>query len=58
MKDIMGGMKERSGTIGNPNGKTVVASQGQIKKISEHLDSEGNVIDPLTKRIIKRARDL
>jgi len=56
MPDIFKGMNERKGTVGPARGKTVVAQT--FTKKSERIDSEGNVIDPETKRIIKPASQL
>ena len=36
-------------------GKTVIADN--IQKVSERLDMEGNVIDPRTKQIIRKANE-
>jgi hypothetical protein len=38
-----------------PTGKVVIAQN--IQKVSERLDMYGNVIDPKTKQIIKKADD-
>lgn len=44
-------IKERSGTV--PSGKVVIAAN--IKREREMFDKYGNVIDPVTKQIIRRA---
>jgi hypothetical protein len=41
--------------IPQPTGKVVIAQD--IQKISEHIDIYGNVINPKTKEIIKKAED-
>lgn len=53
MKDIMKPASESLRTIGggSPNGKVVI---GELKRITERIDSNGNIIDPETKQIIKR----
>lgn len=49
------GISERSGTINNNKPRVVIARN--LAKERETLDRDGNVIDPRTKQIIKRAED-
>jgi hypothetical protein len=43
---------EHSGTVSQRGGGVVIARG--IKKVTERVDSEGNVIDPRTKKVIKK----
>ncbi len=45
-----GGISEKSSTVPSRGGVVV----GRINKVREMLDSNGNVIDPKTKQIIKK----
>lgn len=45
--------KERSGTVVPSKGKVVI-SQRPVKT-RERLDKDGNIVDPRTKQIIKKA---
>lgn len=45
--------KERSGTVVPSKGKVVIATN--IVRTKERLDKDGNIVDPKTKQIIKKA---
>ncbi len=53
MKDIMK-PAEQLRTVGGNQSQNGPVVFGALKKTTEHLDSQGNVIDPNTKQIIKR----
>lgn len=48
------GKKEEGSTNGAPQRPGVYMAKRLIKK-SDRIDSNGNVIDPITKRIIRKA---